>query len=163
MFENFSNVIFIAVALAIFLGRTIAQARKQRAEEEKNTAEGASAEPEYEPMARQKTRRTPLVLLEEEEDDYIPGYLKKPSSVSPVKPPAKKQAAKPAAPKAPPPLPSPSFDELFPMKASAAARTSSAGQDFAFNLNHLSPLKQAVIMAEVLGPPKALSSDAGER
>ena len=42
-----------------------------------------------------------------------------------------------------------------PTAAPAAKPAAVAGQGLV-NLNHLSPLKQAVVMAEVLGPPKGL-------
>jgi hypothetical protein len=78
-------------------------------------------------------------------------------------PPAKKPTAKVApAAKAAVPLPE-SLDRLFPARVSIPTTVSTAGQKFSFNLEHLSPLRQAVIMAEILGPPKALNMNAGER
>ena len=155
MFENFPNLIFIAVALAIFVGRTVAQARKRRESEEKSAA-GADSRPK--PTARPAAPRLPPIHFEDNDDDYVPGYLKKPS---PVKPPVKKPAAKPVPAMAKTPIPPPAnLDKLFPARAQSVE---AAGQEFSFNLGHLSPLKQAVIMAEILGPPKALNTNAGER
>jgi hypothetical protein len=168
MFENFSNLIFIAVALAVFVGRTVAQARKRREADEEKAADANSPQrPGAGQGARQATRpaapRVPPVHFEEKskDDDYVPGYMKK---SSPAKPAAKKPAAKPApAPIATPILPSANLDKLFPARAPMATRANFAEQEFSFNLGHLSPLKQAVIMAEILGPPKAFNTNAGER
>ena len=146
MFENFSNVIFIAVALAIFIGRTVAQARKKQKEP-----------PPPPPKAP--------VLHFEDDDDDIPGYLKKPApKKQPVKQPVKKQTSsllgKAAAIKkdkdTSPPVPV-TADRLFPARAAPLAGAASQGQEgFTFDLGHLSPMKQAIVMAEILGPPKAL-------
>ena len=43
-----------------------------------------------------------------------------------------------------------------PAKNAGTAGVSPTQRDFVSMLNHLSPLKQAVVMAEVLGPPKGM-------
>jgi hypothetical protein len=81
MFENFSNLIFIAVAIAVFVGRTVAQAKKKREQEE----EAPPPPP---------TRAPALHFEEKEEDDFVRRI-----QPSKPKPPAKKPvAAKVAAP-----------------------------------------------------------------
>ena len=149
MFENFSNVIFIAVALAVFIGRTIAQARKKR-EAEESDQEAAKARP--------ASPRVPPVHFEDD-DDYIPGYLKKPTPQTPnrvaAKSPKKQSAAKVAPVVKSEPTPPANVDMLFsPARPSRTA--SSDREGFSFNLDHLSPMKQAVLMAEILGTPKGM-------
>jgi len=143
MFENFSNVIFIAVALAVFIGRTIAQAKKKREAEE---AEAAN------PTAQPASPRIPSVHFDED-DDYVPGYLKKPTPQTPGRVAAKPPKKQPAAKVTPPP----NVDMLFSPARTAPARAASSGREgFSFNLAHLSPMKQAVLMAEILGTPKGM-------
>jgi len=144
MFENFSNVIFIAVALAIFVGRTVAQARKKRQEEEEKAKSPVPPPP---PRPRVQT-----LHFEEKDDDYVPGYLKKPA-------PKPKPSAKKPQGFVSKPVPAPVKVEetpSIPVIRPAGMGHSEQGS-FSFNLNHLTPLKQAVVMAEILGPPKALS------
>ena len=145
MFENFSNLIFIAVAIAVFIGRTVAQAKKKREQEE--------APPPPPP-------RAPTLHFEEkEEDDFVRRIqpakpkppAKKPAVAAKVATPARKDTVPPAI----------TAEQLFPTRAVPIAAAAQNQGDFSFNLNHLSPLKQAVIMAEILGPPKALSTNTG--
>ena len=157
MFENFSNVIFIAVALAVFIGRTVSQARKNKeAKEQKKAAPPPPPSPKIQALH-----------FEEKDNDEL-GYFKKaaaqPASKAvkpPVKASLKKQPpslltkASTLKKDTSPPVPS-NIDKLFPVKGTA--RTLSSEQEgFSFNLDHLSPMKQAVIMAEILGPPKGLT------
>jgi len=156
MFENFSNVIFIAIALAVFIGRTVAQARKSKEENKK-------APPPPPPKVQ-------ALHFEEKDEDEL-GYFKKAASQ-----PALTKAAKPSV-KAPqkkqspslltkaatvkrdtsPPVPA-NIEKLFPVKGTARAGVLSSEQEgFSLNLDHLSPMKQAVVMAEILGPPKGLN------
>ncbi|MCL2232050.1 MAG: hypothetical protein FWB99_03135 [Treponema sp.] len=153
MFENFSNVIFIAIALAVFIGRTVAQARKSKEEKK--------APPPPPP-------KVAALHFEEKDDDDELGYFKKaaaqsvPKTPKPARQPPKKQPAS-LLTKAPalkkdtsPPLPS-NIDKLFPVKGTAKTLSPEEQEGFSLNLNHLSPMKQAVIMAEILGPPKGLT------
>ncbi|MCL2381454.1 MAG: hypothetical protein FWC64_07645 [Treponema sp.] len=154
MFENFSNVIFIAVALAIFIGRTVAQARKKREAEEEE-----ARNPQQKPAA---PRVPPVHFQEKDDDDYVPGYLRKPAAAQGAA--GSRTAAKPT--KKPSPLAAKAAPalkmDILPEPAPAPAVSvrpwvaASGRREFAFNLNHLSPLKQAVVMAEVLGQPKGM-------
>ena len=152
--ENVSNLIFIAVAMAIFIGRTVVQARKKK-EEEKNPPP---------PPPKPQVQALHFELKDDDEDD-IPGYLKKPAAApvakvakQPVKP-TKKQPSSlltkaSAVKKKDMPIPA-NVDKLFQNKGTAVA-ASSEQSGFSFNLDHLSPMKQAVVMAEILGPPKGM-------
>ena len=46
--------------------------------------------------------------------------------------------------------------KTVPVRSAGAVGVSPAQRDFILKLNHLSPMKQAVVMAEVLGPPKGM-------
>lgn len=162
--ENLSNLIFIAVAVAIFAGRTISQARKKREE-----AEEAEKKRQQQPQQaqrrqpRQEPRIAPLHFQEkDEDDDYIPGYLKKPTpSVKAAKSASKKSPGIAARTVVPVRDTSPTQIDIERLFAAARparpAATPEGGQGFTFNLSRLTPLQQAVVMAEVLGPPKSLT------
>jgi len=143
MFENFSNLIFIAVMLAIFIGRTVLQARKKKDEE---------AEQEKAPPPPPRPRVQALHFEVKDDDDV--GYVKKPP-VRTAKQPIKKPAAKTVSSIKKEIAPPPNVEKLFPIKGTARA-VSSEQAGFSFNLDHLSPMKQAVVMAEILGPPKGM-------
>jgi len=155
MFEtSIANLVFVALAAALFIGRTIAAARKRK-------EESAPDKP-----------RTPIFV---DEDDEIPGYLKPGREVvtqpavqvsKAVIPPPKKKtpslAVKAPVPKAA--MQQSVFNPAVPAKESTVvkpivrnAQTSSPQNDFTIRLSHLPPLKQAVVMAEILGKPKAFS------
>jgi len=143
MFENFSNLIFIAVALAIFIGRTVAQARRNRE---------AEAEKEKAPAPPPRPRVQALHF----EDDDDAGYVKKPAApVRTAKQPIKKPVVKPVSTLKKEIAPPANVEKLFPIKGTARAAVSEQA-GFSFKLDHLSPMKQAVVMAEILGPPKGM-------
>ena len=149
MFENFSNLIFIAVAIAIFVGRTVAQAKKKREQEEE-------APPPPPP-------RAPALHFEEKEEDDFVRRIQPPKPKPPAKKPVAAKVASSAKKDAAPPTIT--AEQLFPARAMPIVIPAQRQEEFSFNLSHLSPLKQAVLMAEILGPPKALSTNvgAGER
>ena len=155
---NLSNILFIFIAVAIFISRTIVQARKKQA----------------------PPPRIPVHF----EDDEDPEYFKRTSA---AKETASGSTVKTARPKQSLNLQAalssssiteskvksaafnsgdtgiynaPSGTAIGPKTATArnagAAGVSPARSGFALNLNHLSPMKQAVVMAEVLGPPKGM-------
>jgi len=151
MFESFSsNIIFIAIALAIFIGRTVAEAKKKK-----------KAPPPAAP-------RVPALHFEEDDEEPTQRSIGRKIAAPVTKAAGKKVSAKkqvPVSPAKPVNFPlSAKMDTSSPPvtggKTSPAKRntqTVSPGQTgFAFNLNHLSPLKQAVVMAEILGPPKGM-------
>ncbi|MCL2319338.1 MAG: hypothetical protein FWC45_04580 [Treponema sp.] len=165
---SFLNIIFIVVLLVIFIGRTIAQARKKQEEP-----------PPPQPHIPVHFEDDPV-----EEPEYFKG--KGPahgSTAAPAKKPAvstarQYQALKPLETYTPPALnttlgsadadlfkpPAAARTTAKPRMAPAGAAPGAAGagaaapgqKGFPANLSRLSPLKQAVVMAEVLGPPKGL-------
>ncbi|MDR0512795.1 MAG: hypothetical protein LBG93_06805 [Treponema sp.] len=145
MFENFSNLIFIAIALAIFIGRTVARARKEREE----AADEKKAAPPPPPQPRVQS----LHFEEKERDEG----RKAPAAAKLAKPPAKKPAPKvvqqPTRREIPPAI---TAEQLFPARAVAPVAAVRQQDDFSFNLGNITPLQQAVVMSEILGPPKGL-------
>ena len=142
MFDSLTNLIFLLIPLAIFLGRIVVDARNKR------NSGGATG----------RTSRAPL----RSEDDDEPKYFRKRASTqSPAAAPRRTQTArKPTVPLAPA-LSSPISEAAAGPKAplsrvNAARMVSPEHQSFPLNLTRLPPLKQAVVMAEVLGPPKGL-------
>ena len=128
---DFSNIVFIVIALVVFIGRALLQARKKK-----------------EPPPR-------VHIPVHFEDDEKPRIAA-----------ASAAAAKPVAPKAvkrhldqpmPPPLSTQAA--AAPPEKAGEALPKAAPQErkgFSLNLSHLSPLKQAVVMAEILGTPKGM-------
>ena len=149
MFDEISNYVIFLIPLAIFIGRIFLQAKSRNA-------------------SRNEPRIEEPVIYDEEEDDFMRRLSgkgtadrkpqKKPSSTR-----SKKAAAAPE--KSLGVLGSgnlPSSGRSSPATAarkvpvrSVAGVASASGAGFA-KLASLSPLKQAVIMAEVLGPPKGM-------
>jgi len=129
--DSIFNVIIVLIPLAIFIGRIVLQAQAKR----------KPAPPKKQP---------PIPVHFEDYDDEDERQFA-PSAVS-------KQVSKQvidhkdrADTYNPPPLMD-SAPKPPPLKK---AKTLSAESVQGFlNLNHLSPMKQAVVMAEILGPPK---------
>ncbi|WP_411044313.1 hypothetical protein [Treponema sp. TIM-1] len=71
---------------------------------------------------------------------------------------------KPPKPRKEPPRVSkiPASAPLFPETPAAPAPLRTAGRGFPENLNYLPALKRAVVLAEIMGPPKALQGGRGE-
>ena len=131
-----SNYIFILIPLAIFIGRIIIQARNKR------------KAPQRRPVPQ--PQRPPRIPVSFEDDAE---YNAKPFKPVPAPSPAALIAAKdtvygsiPELNRTPPKMPE--------VKARNASQSEQG--DFFTYLKHLSPLKQAVVMAEVLGPPKGI-------
>jgi len=137
MFDNIFDKIFILIPVALLIGRFILQARNKHKPKPKPKA--PSIPVHFEDDVDDKA---PLIRAKAEKTDY---------HVSDVFDSPKPVAAK-------------SFKKPAQYKTAAAAQEKKIliipniqpQEDFFQKLNKLSPLKQAVIMAEVLGPPKAL-------
>jgi len=140
MFDSTANIIFIIVLVVIFIGRTIAQAAKKKQEE---------------------PPPIPVHFEDDEEEHFNPRNLA--PNNQPVKP-----AAVPPKMGQYRPLPQSALSPSIAASGGTVPRTAPAGQGavtgtvppaqkgFNLNLNHLSAMKQAVVMAEVLGTPKGL-------
>jgi hypothetical protein len=133
MFDSLSNIIIVLIPLAIFIGRIVLQAQAKRRPE--------------------PPRKQPPIPVHFEDDDDEDDRQFAPTAVS-------RQAINKAinskdradtfnplplmdnAPK-PPPVIKAKTPSVEPVRGS-------------LDLSHLSPIKQAVVMAEILGPPKGL-------
>jgi hypothetical protein len=143
LFESVSNLIFILIPLAIFIGRIVVQAKNKR----------------------EQPPQIPVHFEDEEDSEY--------SEESPLVNAAQTQK-RDVAVVPPKPTFSPTTqliageDSGFHSKVQELYRTPKKvpaanvpvvpeEKSFALNLNHLSPMKQAVVMAEILGSPKGMS------
>ena len=148
MFKSISEYIFFLIPVAIVIGRIVSQARRKHA-----------------PPPERKISKPDIPVHFEDDDndsDYYdePGYLRGSDASSQTKAksePQKTFSASLFSPKA-------DFSPLSPGAAipkTAQTRESppvTPGQEeFFLNLNHLSPMQQAVVMAEILGQPKGIS------
>ena len=144
--NNSSTVIFIIIAVVIFIVRAVAEAAKKKRTEEEDSASPAdnAAETQAQRPQSSEERIGPLHFEIKEKEDAL----------------ARKQAAakRAAALKSAPIISSLKGDA--PNKAAkvnAAPPPAAAGQGgFPLNVAKLSPLQQAVVMAEILGKPKGL-------
>ena len=129
MFDSILNIMIVLIPLAIFVGRAVSQARARR------------APPQPPPQ---------IPVHFEDEDDYeyefFGGMV---NDAVQVPKPVSRQAPRPATTIVPP-LIETSFTAAKGKVVPASEQTA-----FPLNLSKLSPMKQAVVMAEILGPPKA--------
>ena len=166
MFDSLFNFVIILIPLAIFIGRFVIQARNKNApkppqphipvhfeddedeEEEFSPYALSRGATEYfrglspaQKAAQPKPSRT-SGKLGETLNQYGPGNLAASlASGQSYAPPASSGSLAPAPVRSP----------------SAGSGSLASGQkDFFANLSKLPPLKQAVVMAEVLGPPKGI-------
>ena len=138
MFDTVFNLIIVLIPAAIIIGRIVVGARNRR------NPPPAPAQP-----------RIP-VHFEDEDSNYFNNRA--PTKAAPDRPTEARLRGQTAL------IP----NKVFPTTAVSGIKPSPApgktvtpaapsGQkDFSINLNHLSALKQAVVMAEILGPPKAM-------
>jgi hypothetical protein len=139
MFDTVINLIIILIPAAIVVGRIVVGARNKR------NPPPAPAQPK-------------IPVHFEDDENYFKRYI--PAKVTP----ARKPETRPHVPTPPPKLatrapeafPPAAGSGVTPLPARQAAAAPSGHKDFTLNLSHLSPLKQAVVMAEILGPPKAM-------
>ena len=140
------NIVFLLVFLAIFIGRTIIEARRKRTpppkipihfadDEEPNYFRGKApvSNPQTKKTARWERVSSPsasvsnIALTAEGNTGLSAGSVAAGSRASPAK-----------------------------GNAETGSRTAPGQGSFALNLSRLSPMKQAVVMAEILGTPKGL-------
>jgi len=136
MFNSSVNIIFIIVLVLIFVVRTIAQAAKKKNDDEPPIpVHFEDDEPEYSTAraAVHNAAASPLGQTALPSQNRRPAQAVRPPSIKPV-----------AAPKA------------SPAGQTMAGAPAAEQKGFSLNLNHLSPMKQAVVMAEILGTPKGL-------
>ncbi|MDR1804500.1 MAG: hypothetical protein LBQ94_12930 [Treponema sp.] len=133
MTDTIFNLIVILIPVAIVIGRIVMGARNKR-------------NPPPKPAQ-------PHIPVHFEDDE---NYFKRQLS-------AKQPESRPHVPTPPPKLATLATNEAY-LPAAGSGVKSAPGRPTAvapsghkdFTLSHLSPLKQAVVMAEILGPPKAM-------
>ena len=148
MFDNTFNVFFVAIAIVVFVGRSLLQVRAGRkaAAKKKPRPKPVVFEDDDEPY------RDLAYYVELEEKKAKEEAAAKKKAVSRKTPPVQRMVkdmmiSEPISPKL--------SAATFPVAPLVSAGRSGRRSGFT-GLKHLSPLKQAVVMAEVLGPPKAL-------
>ena len=130
MFESLgSNVIFIVIAVVVLIGRVVFQAKK-----------GKSPPPPKE--------KIPVHFIDEEEDLPKPRPVRKKPKAVPLF-----STSLEDSPLSPTKY---SFQEAANLQQAPVKTAVPEKKDFSFNLNKLSPMQQAVVMAEILGPPKGM-------
>ena len=144
--DSLINLIIVLIPLSIFIGRAVVSARKKH-------------QPPPKPQVQPKV-----------EEENIPHWIREAAKVSKAPAPRKQKVSR---------KPQPAYQKAGDLAASieserAATPAPAAGkvpvkaplpvekpitapsERNPFNLGNLSPLKQAVVMAEILGPPKGL-------
>ena len=145
--EGFSNLFFVVIAIVIFIVRAIVQtqASKKKPPPARKPETPGSVSPV-------KSGPKISVHFEDDSDDY-----RGPQAAAMA---VRRSSPKPAKRSLNQPLPPPK-----PVITAASAETrikapplpeSNEIKGFPYNLSRLPPLKQAVIMAEILGPPKGV-------
>jgi len=153
MGDSVLNVIFIIAVIAVFIVRTISSAKKKQ-EPEPKVKIPVHFEDDEEPSYFKAKAADEI-----QKKDEIPKKIEKKLSALETQPLGQIVEV---------PLPS----QIKNVKKASAASTPKGGavrataapaaapveqqKGFPYNLNRLSPMKQAVVMAEILGPPKAL-------
>ena len=173
MSDSIFNIIFIIAIMGIFVARKIAEAKKKKAAPPK-----PKAAPKIQPLHFEvdEEEEAPQHIKTPEAQGKAGSKLaavintiaaSRGASAPDAARTAKKQ--KKQAPASAQTMSTTLFPEGDGLLSAGAARsspvmgnvrtgTASSGQGgFALNLNHLSPMKQAVVMAEILGQPKGLS------
>jgi len=152
MFRGIFDSIFILIPLAIIIGRFVYQARNKKRKPPPRRPPQPHIRVHFEDdvdeeaaVRKAVTKAARPIPAFESFDRFVPPERHDLPSAIPAEkkfsPASREQAVykKPEAETRKTPLPA-----------------SQAQNDFFLRLNKLSPLKQAVVMAEVLGPPKAL-------
>jgi len=134
MTDTVFNLIILLIPVAIVIGRIVVGARNKR-------------NPPPKPAQ-------PKIPVHFEDDD---SYFKKrtPAAAPEIKPrvPTTSTSLTTRVPEA---FPTAAVSSAKPPPGRPVAATPPGHKDFTLSLSHLSPLKQAVVMAEILGPPKAM-------
>jgi hypothetical protein len=128
MGDSLFNIVIVLIPVAIFIGRIVLQAQAKR---------------KPEPPRKQPPIPVHFEDYDDDERQFVPSAFSKQAINNKGRadtynpPPSLDSAPKP------PPL----------IKAKTPSAEPAQG---CLNLNHLSPMKQAVVMAEILGPPKGM-------
>jgi hypothetical protein len=157
MSSLFNYIIFL-IPLAIFIGRIVVQARSKNEPPPRIPIHFEDDEEEEEKLV---VRKVPVQEQKSRNDDeYFPYALSRGSTeyfrgMSQANAPPEKPAHQARAAQSL--LPDSQSRVVTPAVNRESTLSSAPGQKNPnLNLNHLSQLKQAVVMAEVLGPPKGM-------
>jgi hypothetical protein len=137
MGDSIFDIMIVLIPLAIFISRIVVQARGKHKPQPpvKRQPITVHFEDDDERLFTPSAVSKPAINKNDRADIYSPPVL----ADSSQKPPSVKKAKIPA-------VGGPRF--------TGSAVSSAEQARFFLNLNHLSPMKQAVVMAEILGPPK---------
>jgi hypothetical protein len=150
MFDFFFDNGVIFIAIAIFVGRLILQLRRRGGEEERKPA--APVEEAVDAGAEDEDGRIAYSLTRGSSDFLRELVMREAAAEAAPRPsPPPKPGIPPAAAA---PLPS-TQSARFPREERRPSAGEAAGFPAALQ-NRLSPLRRAVIFAEILGPPKGL-------
>ena len=129
MFDSLgSNVIFIIIAVVVLIGRTVFESKRKKKPPPPKEKIPVHFIDEEDHIPKAAVKKTPKItpLFSAAPDD---------SPFSPIKSSIRKKTDIPKS----------------PAKTAIPERNNSL-----FNLDNLSPIQQAVVMAEILGPPKGM-------
>jgi len=141
MFDSLPNLLFLLIPLAIFIGRMIIEARKK--------GEGNPLNP----------RNNPLHFEDKDEEDESPRREHIPVPVPAPVPKPPSQGYKSFLPNSETLFRSGSVaaaSPVIPVANNALSTAPVRQKSLPVSISRLSPMKQAVVMAEVLGTPKGL-------
>ena len=153
MFDSIVNYFFIFIVMVIFIGRTILQARSRHKKESsppipvhfEDEDEGESI-----PSPGYRNEDSLPYTLSRGAAEYSKGLQTPGMKAPPHMSPAKLAMSQPFIPQS-------QAAAAVPVKGGELPQGAAPGQaGFFLRLNQLSQLKQAVVMAEILGPPKGL-------
>ena len=144
--DSILNYVVFLIPVAIVVTRLVNRARAKRAPP---------------PPKKPPEPYIPVHFEVDDEDDtaYFRRRNAEDSTTVSKQAPARKTQKTIASPFTPKPELSSPISVRLPQPIVKSAGSIEKQNDFTFNLSHLSPLKQAVIMAEILGPPKGLAKE----
>ena len=156
MFDSLFNLVIILIPLSIFIGRTVVEARKKHNKPPPRVPAQVRVEEEELPhwlrelaqVPKAEARKAPVTKKPKAARNISKDHPKAGELAALIE--STERAATVPAAQAKAPLKA--SLSLSPPEKTAAIP---AGRGL-FNLAHLSPMKQAVVMAEILGPPKGM-------
>ena len=139
---SFINILVVLILLSVFISRTVIRARSQNRKKQ---------EP--------PRRRVPVQRVDNDVPHWERAAALEMTDGSTAAETAQRtmpKAALVSEKKAPEPvfIPAP-VNTTLPVRTNTGSGAAFPGSGW-INVNHLSPLKQAVVMAEILGPPKGM-------
>jgi len=144
--DSLFNIIIIMIPLAIFIGRAVVQARSKH-----NPPPPAPTPPPIHFEEEEEEEYFHAIHMREEQGHFHAAHLREapepPQKPLPAPAPVQKRPLGGEMPSL-----GAAFSSLTPVQPVISPKIPA---EPVFNLAHLSQMQQAVVMAEVLGPPKA--------